>query len=188
LINRFNRFPDLIEYFPLYEPNPNAKKPPKPYYPTKSFFWVVFTALHPDDAKNEIETGRKRRYLKDEMEKNKTIEVDSKILDVLQGASFFSKKKGRALFKMKDRSPIKPGVKRNFREIEQGSDEKKGNESEDAKAGTHKRRKIAEPQSATKNIHVQRDQIDTYYNTVEMSAQTPDKTHDRTIGQRFEMT
>jgi hypothetical protein len=111
----------MIEYFPLYAPDSKAKRDIKPYFPPKTFFWAIYMTLHKNDAQKAIDKERKKRYLKDEEEKNKTIMIDPKILDILQGAKFFSKKKGRALFKMKDRKVIKPGMKRHFREIEEGS-------------------------------------------------------------------
>jgi hypothetical protein len=111
----------LINYFPLYEQDPDANKMAKPYFPPKTFFWAIYVTLYSDDAKETIDEEREKRYLKDEKEKNKTIMIDRKILDILQGAKFFSKKKGRALFKIKPRKAIKPGMKRHFREIEGGS-------------------------------------------------------------------
>jgi hypothetical protein len=122
----------MIEYFPLYGQDPKAKRILKPYYPPKTFFWAIYITLHKEDAQNAINEEREKRYLKDEEEKNKTIMIDSKILDVLQGAKFFSKKKGRALFKIKPREVIKPGMKRHFRDVE-GASSKAGTERKSVK-------------------------------------------------------
>jgi hypothetical protein len=146
---------EMVEYFPLYEPDSDATELQKPYLPPKPFFWIVYTTLYKAEAAAKIESERKKRYLKDEKEKCKTIMIDTKILDVLQGSSFFSKKKGRALFKMKPRQVIKPGVKRHFRDVESGSERAMTERNSDRGPGRrYKRKKIIERRSADKVISV----------------------------------
>jgi hypothetical protein len=90
----------MIDYFPLYERNTNSERTCKPYYPPSAFFWKIFASLHQKYAREVIDKERDKRYFKEEA-KNKTIMVDTKILEALQNVKYYSKKKGRALFNMK---------------------------------------------------------------------------------------
>ena len=84
-------YPDLEDYFPIYNNS---------YIPPRSFFWQVFGTLHFDDAKRFIDEERQMRYQAEEIIKEKTIKVHPEVLKALEAVNYFSKKKGRALFKL----------------------------------------------------------------------------------------
>ena len=92
----------LEDYFPIYKAN---------YIPTRRFFWEVFGTLYHDEAKDFIAQEREARYQREEKQKERVIYVEPKILEALEAVNYFSKTKGRALFKMSAKA-YPPTVKR----------------------------------------------------------------------------
>ena len=88
-------YPDLEDYFPIYSAS---------YIPPRSFFWKVFGTLHYDDAKEFIDQERQARYQQEENDNERIIQINPEILKALEAVNYFSKKKGRALFKMKEKA------------------------------------------------------------------------------------
>lgn len=85
-------YPDVSHYFPDYDPE---------YMPSRKFFWEIFASLHYEDAKTIINNERKRKYEKEASEKTKEMVINKDVLDLIQGSLYYSKKKGRALYKIK---------------------------------------------------------------------------------------
>ena len=78
------------------------------FIPARKFFWEVFGSLHYEDAMSFIAQERNNRYEKEEQENAKMMMVNPDILQELKAVKYFSKKKGRALFKAGDgeRAPV----------------------------------------------------------------------------------
>ena len=85
-------FLDIVAYFPDYDPD---------YMPSRKFFWEIFASLHYEDAKMIINNERKRKYEKEASEKTKEMIMSKDVLDLIQGSLYYSKKKVRALFKIR---------------------------------------------------------------------------------------
>lgn len=107
-------YPGIEEYFPMYE---------EVYLPSRKFFWEVFATLHYDDAIRIVNRERDRRFVKEEQEKKEVIEVDPMILNELQSVNYFSKQKGRALYKMKPKEHAVFDRKRKWEELVDPYDE-----------------------------------------------------------------
>ena len=89
--NVLDMYPGLEDYFPVYQAN---------YVPGRKFFWQVFGTLFYDDAKKYIAMEREKRFLEEEQAKERVMHINPEILEELQNTQYYSKKKGRALFKM----------------------------------------------------------------------------------------
>ena len=102
-------YPDILKFFPNYDPL---------YIPNRKFFWEIFATLHYSEAANIIKNERKKRYEEEAKEKSKEITIDKEILNQIQGSLYFSKKNGRALFKINPKDYDQPNRKRKLQEIE----------------------------------------------------------------------
>ena len=82
------------------------------------YLWEIFATLHYSEAANIIKNERKKRYEEEAKEKSKEITIDKEILNQIQGSLYFSKKNGRALFKINPKDYDQPNRKRKLQEIE----------------------------------------------------------------------
>jgi hypothetical protein len=107
-------YPTLHDYFPIYSES---------YIPGRKYFWQVFGTLFHEDAKRFIDMEREKRYVEEEEQKERVMMINPQILDELENVKYFSKKKGRALFKMSSKAypPIERKRKRPFSAISDAS-------------------------------------------------------------------
>ena len=87
-------YPNIIDYFPGYDQD---------YMQSRKFFWEIFASVHYEDGKTIINNEKKRKYEKEASEKTKEIIISKDILDLIQGSLYYSKKKGRPLYNIKQK-------------------------------------------------------------------------------------
>lgn len=110
--NVLDMYPGLDQYFPVYQDN---------YVPGRKFFWQVFGTLYHDDAKRYINMEREKRFAEEEQAKERVMLINPEILEELQNTQYYSRKKGRALFKMtaKQYPPLEKKKKMTYSAIKQ---------------------------------------------------------------------
>ena len=104
-------YPEIVEYFADYPDEDDEE-----HIPPKKYFWNVFNTCKPDLASKYIKHSLRQRNNIDEEEKN--IEVAPEVLQQLEEADYFSKKKGRTTFMLtigKQNKPTKRTRKRQYR-------------------------------------------------------------------------
>lgn len=102
-------YPEIADYFPEY---PETKD----YVPPKKYMWDVFSTFNEDVAQRFIKHAMSQRTA-EEGEGDRTVEISQEVLDQLDAANYFSKKKGRALYMLassKDITPVQRKRKRKF--------------------------------------------------------------------------
>ena len=134
-------YPEIIDYFPEYQENPD-------YLPSKKFMWDIFSTKDSSMANKFISYSLKKRNLKD-FEGERTVEVSEDVLNQLHSANYFSKKKGKALFMLsasKELGAIKRKRKREIREFDpyNKEEEKKEPSSKRQKKNDEGNQKITE--------------------------------------------
>ena len=113
-------YPEIIDYFPEY---PDTKE----YVPPKKFMWDVFSSFNEDVAQKFIKHAMNQRT-EEEGEGDRTVEISQEVLDQLEAANYFSKKKGRALYMLaasKDITPVQRKRKRKFESYNPDEEEEK---------------------------------------------------------------
>ena len=86
-------YPKIKKYYPEYEETSG-------FIPPKKYMWDIFSTRDSNIGNRFISHSLKERN-QEEKEGDRIVEVSENVLNQLQAAHYFSKKKGKALFMLK---------------------------------------------------------------------------------------